>query len=154
MDETRGRADDVLTVVEHKQELALPQVVDQDVAHRSRALGLDAEGGRHGGVDQGTIGKRGKLHEPDTVAVVLDQTTRNLEREPSLSPAAHPREGEEPPLVEQLLNRCHLGLAPDEAGYRARQVVAASGDGLQRRKRVRKRRVAQLKDVFGTAHVA
>ena len=79
---------------------------------------------------------------------------RCLDRQPRLTSAPRPQDGQQARSGEELLNLCQFCLPSDELGQLDREIV---GDGIQRaqrRKRAWQLRVDKLEDVHLAGQVA
>ena len=117
--EQRGRklgacGDDVLTVVEDEQQVAIRHVGAKRVGRCRFASGSDVEcpGGLRGHV--GSFGSEGEIDEPDAVGPPSGLTARELDREAGLSDAARAGDGHQAVLSQRLADPAQVLRTADQ----------------------------------------
>ena len=125
----RGRH--LLEVVEHEQQILLPQVRPQDVEERLLGGLPHRQRPRHRGGHRLAVGHRGQPHEVCAVGKVADQLLRHSQRQAGLADAPWSGQAEQANLgaQEHLHDGAHLPLAAHERGELHGKVVAPRGDG-------------------------
>jgi hypothetical protein len=118
----RSRVDDLLEVVQHQEEITVPEVGGQRVEDIRARLLPHAQGRGDVRGNQGRVRHRAQV---DHVHAVLDPVHLlggDPQRQARLASAARPGEGEEPGAAEQLADLGDLALASDERRSRWREV--------------------------------
>ena len=119
VDDSCGRIDHVLAIVEHDEESATGQRERQAVDDTHPRQGRDAQRGRNGVGDGRRIRDRGKLDEPHAVGELWRQLCRHLNRQTGLADATHAGQSHQPTLSEECDELGDLSVAPHEARRRA-----------------------------------
>ena len=126
--------DDVLAVVEHHQELAPSEQVEQRFLDAPSPLQLHAEDrGDH--VDDARCLDRSQLDQPRPVRVPVQRLGGHLDREARLADAANSGQRHDAVVGQQAVHRLHLALASDEGRQLDRQVRRQHVEREQRRER-------------------
>ena len=144
----------MLAVVQDHQGRALGEVLGERVRQRSTRDLADTDRRRHGRRDEGGVGERREIDEPDTVAEVLQEAGAGLQGQSGLPRAPGPDEGDEAVLVHQVGDGRQVGRPADEARQLDREVVAKRVERGERRERRRQARVVELEDPLGDRQVA
>ena len=119
---TTGR-EQVLAVVQHDQQRAAPQLVDQRLSTIGRRAGIQPERLRHRVGHQLRLADHREIDEPHTVGVRRTDSPRGLQRQPGLPAAAGPGQGEQSSPIDQSIDVDELSLPPDQAGQWLWQVT-------------------------------
>ena len=119
--------DQVLTVVEHEQEVLVSQRVEQGFGIGPPRLLPQPEGGRDRSRDLGRLGERGEIDEPDTVGSAIQAVCGDVQSEAGLAGSARPGQGDDAGRSEQGPDFRELRLTSDETAERAGQVVRELG---------------------------
>ncbi len=117
----------VLAVVEHQEQLAHLQVLDD--ARRQRQAGMlhAAQRGRDDLRHRvGVVGGR-ELAHPCTRGEARQHLCCDLHREPGLADAAGTSQRDQPCVVQQRGDACDVGVAADERGHLHREVPRERG---------------------------
>jgi hypothetical protein len=118
----RSRVDDPLEVVQHQEEIPVPEVAGQRVEQiRARLLPHPQGRGDVRG-NQGGVRHRAQVDHVHAVVYPVDLLGGDPQRQAGLAGAARPGEGEEPGAGEQFADLGELPLPSDERGSRWRQV--------------------------------
>jgi len=112
----------VLAVVEHQQ----PRPALQGGGHRlghclARLLG-DTQHRCHGVGYRRRIGDCGEFEKPDAVGKFIDETGRDLQRQPGLADPADTGQRHQPMSLDRRRHLVEFGLASDEARGRGAQI--------------------------------
>ena len=118
----RSRVDDPLEVVQHQQEIPVPEVGGQRVEEIRARLLPHAQGRGDVRGNQGGIRHRAQVDHVHAVVEPVDLLGGDPQRQAGLANAARPGEGDEPGAGEQLADLGDLARASDERGSRWRQV--------------------------------
>ena len=116
------RVDDVLAIVEHQQQPAVPERGDQA---RKRIFGADfqTEHGRDRARHQPRVAERRQIDQPDAVLISADQPLGDGEGDRGLADAAGPDDRHQALVRELCDKRCHDFLAADHPSCREREIV-------------------------------
>jgi hypothetical protein len=90
-----GGARHLLKVVQHQQQVLLPQKRFYEVEQRVTSRLVDVEGLGNGGEDQSRIVERGKVHEIHAVGIVGKQVVGNREPQACLADPASADKGQQ-----------------------------------------------------------
>ena len=146
LDQPGGGGDDVLAAVEHEQDLAMTQLVDDALGRPprlvvprgvgARAALLEAEGGRHGGghvlvVTMDDLGQVGEPHAPRERLQVLGG---DLQRQAGLAGATAAGDRAQAVVGDQPAQVLDLRAAPDELREPLGQVVGPAVERVRRRR--------------------
>ena len=123
VDNPRTDLDQVLAVVEHDQHLLRFEDVRQRLQHRLTGAGDDAECLGDLRSHDRLVRDRCELHQPNAIAVNVEQIRSGLEREASLARPAGSSQADEPCGLDQAPHVRELLLAPDEARRLRREIV-------------------------------
>ena len=151
----RGRLDEMLAIVEHEQDRAVGQVLDQAIERGPARILAQPERGAGRRSDMLGGGQRRELDQPDAVARAVEQLGRGLQRESRLAGAAGAGQRHEPRAPQQVRDVGDLALAPDQRARLLGQVVAQAriAERAQRREVLVQARCQELEHMLGTAEV-
>jgi hypothetical protein len=110
----------VLAVVEDEHGVAVDEVGDDGVLDRSPARVDHTQRVAHGGGDEGVVGDRHQVDEPDLVAAVCGQGAGHRGGEPRLAHPTRPHGRDEPVRLDRGGELGDLGGPPDEGRERHR----------------------------------
>ena len=119
--EDGGSLGDVLTVIQHKQQVPGGQLFDELIVEAlERPLAQSGCGGQ--GPEHGVrFAHRGEVAEADAVAVAAAGPGGHLQRQPGLPHPARPVQGDQPRLPQQPGDGREILVPADKAGHRNRQ---------------------------------
>ncbi len=144
----------VLAVVEHEEQLAAAEVVqDRGEKGTSRLLG-EAERGGDRRCEIVRVGEHSQVDEPGAILQLAQELLCQLQGDARLADAARPGEGEQRRRCQQALRFGELRLATDEARQLARQVVGMRIHRPQRRELGRQVRDDRLEEPLLPGQVA
>src|SRR6266566_6626533 len=116
----------MLTVVEHKKRAALGQeACDRTVYVRCRFGGQAQNGGKLV-ADQGFVGNRRKIYEPDSARKRMTDSSRKFDREARLANAGNANERNQSTFSQQRRGFAQLDFATNEGVERGRNVSASN----------------------------
>ena len=118
-----GGGGDLLEVVEHQQQVAVAQGVDQAFDEGAVARLADAECLGDDRRDEVGVGQRRQVDEGDTVGEHAADLRGDAQRQPGFAHPARPGQGDQAHRgpAEQGDDQRHLALPPDEGGERRGQ---------------------------------
>ena len=100
--ERRGRAEEVLQVIEHQQRAtALAQPIDDRLQRRAGAIALGADCGGHGGQHLFGRGRGGQPHQPHTARMLIERRGRDDQCQTRLANPAPTRQRHQPLSLDQ-----------------------------------------------------
>ncbi len=124
--------DEVLTVVEHEEELLVPEALAQSVGHGAPGLFLHAQHGGDSARDRAARRQVGKLDEPRAVPVTAGSSGCGFDGDARLAASARADDRHEPPRLEHLVDGFEHLHAPDECRDGTGKVVLLLADRAQR----------------------
>ena len=113
----------MFAVVQHEEQRASPQLVDQRLHAAWCRAGIQPEDLGYGIGHQQRLPNGREVDEPDSVHVLRTNCLRGLQCQSGLAAAASPGEGEQASMAHQPLDVNELTLAPDEACQRGWQIT-------------------------------
>ena len=119
----RGRADHMLTVIQHQQQLLAGQHPRHRLGRRHSRLLPDPQSRRHHGRDLTCVLHRRQLHQPRPVREPARHPFRHLAGQPGLPRTARPGHRHQPVLRQQPCDLADRFVAADETRQRRRQPV-------------------------------
>jgi hypothetical protein len=148
-----SRIGHLLEVVEHQEDAFVADVVDEAIGRRPAASVGEPEGLGHRARHEVGRGDRRELDEEDSVGVVRECPTGNLEAEPRLPGPSRTCERQEPAAGQELLDLLDLAVPAQEARHAGRQVVRNRIQRRDRRKRGLQPRDHELPQSFRAIQV-
>ena len=143
----------VLAVVHDDQAVARLKVRGQGQEQRGSRYLANADALRKSANSQGGIRNRGQLNKPNTIREAIDELRRQVEGYARLAQPARSGDGHQATLSDELLQRRELDFATQETGELRGQVGELGIERFQHREVVRKIRVRELENAFGTREV-
>ena len=123
----------MFTVVEHQQQLPTGQGLSNR-GYPPTVTGFDTHDAANEWADRVRQRQRCELTQPHAMAETGLCLRRELERQPGLSRASNPRQGDNARRFDRLANASQLGLTADELRHLRRQVPRQVRTRPQRRK--------------------
>ena len=124
--ERRARLDEMLAVVEHEEELGVPEAPRERLPGRCRRV-VEVERRGDESPDDDRIRHRGQVDEPHAATPGADLTPCDLDREACLARAAEAAERDQPVCPQEVADLRELPRPADEARERDGQVVVLLG---------------------------
>ncbi len=118
-----ARLHHLFEVIDHQEELSVPEVVLHAVEDGASGHLRDPQGAGHRGGNQGRIGHRGQVHEEAAVLVVGEDLPGHLQRQPGLPGPPGAGQGEQPGPAQEVPDFLDLLLPPHERGELGGKVV-------------------------------
>jgi hypothetical protein len=118
----RGPVQHVLAVVEHEQQGAAAEVLDERLLDGQQRPLLHAQGCGHGVPHRAAVGERRELAQPAAVGEAAALAVGDLDRQAGLAHPAHPGEGHQRRRHQRRAHTGEVLVAPDQLRHGARQV--------------------------------
>jgi hypothetical protein len=150
LDQGRRRRQQVLTVVEHQQQLLAVEKLHQRLLERLPAPRHDVEHGRHRIDDRLAAAYRRQLAQPRAVPEARQHLGRDLQRQPRFPHTANAGQRHHPRLLQRRERPSQLAVAAHQRRHLQRQVARERIHRPQRRERRAQTRRIHLIHVLGT----
>jgi hypothetical protein len=105
----------VFAVVQHEQELLVPQVGDQDLRRLHGGLVSEVQGGDHGVGHEGFVANLRQLDQPGAIGETTAEVGGAPQGKSGLPDTTRPDEADQAGGAELLPDLAQLSSAPDEA---------------------------------------
>ena len=152
-DELGDRAEQVLTIVEHRQEVPVAKLFHERLGKRPPEVVAMTERSRHGRWHERRIGNRRELNPAHSAFALIRGPDRELQHEARLAATPRTRQRHQPLFVEQRAQSNELRLATNEARQRNRKVARGLIERAQRGEIDSEIGMAHLPDVFRTPEI-
>ena len=129
----RGRADQMLAVIQHQQQLLPGQHPRQRIGHGHPRLLPYPQRRRHCRRNLRGVPQRRQFRQPHPVREPARHSPGHLTGQPGLARTARPGHRHQPVLIQQARHRAHRGAPAHETRQRRREAMHATCGGTGRR---------------------